>query len=178
MKRWIIVLVSLLATACAVPSTPEGPLTVVPCPAPSIAGGSSTVVRRGELVYVVAASWYPSLDGHRESTYAMTHPIRPFYSLLIKVNPENPTDPTDFVGDVAKSWAVSKGGTVYTFKIRKGIRFHDGCLLTARDVKATYEKIIWPPQGVVSIRITMYNEIVKTIESHDDYTIVFRLKFP
>ncbi len=51
---------------------------------------AETPVKGGKLVFWVPASWYPSLDAHRESTYATIHPSRPFYSLLIKVNPDNP----------------------------------------------------------------------------------------
>ncbi|MFQ5896811.1 MAG: ABC transporter substrate-binding protein [Candidatus Methylomirabilia bacterium] len=141
-------------------------------------GAAETPVRGGTLTYVVPASWLPSYDGHWETTFAMIHPIRPFYSLLIKVNPQNPGDPTDFVGDVAKSWSVSNDGRVYTFKIRKGIKFHDGSPLTSRDVKATYEKIIWPPEGVRSARNFMYNEVVEAVDAPDDFTVVFRLNFP
>ena len=141
-------------------------------------GTAETPVKGGKLVYIVPASWYPSLDAHQETTFATIHPSAPFYSLLIKVNPENPGDPTDFVGDVAQSWSTSKDSLTYTFKIRKGIKFHDGSLLTSRDVKATYDKIVWPPKGVRSSRDFMYSEIVKSIEATDDYTIVFRLNFP
>lgn len=141
-------------------------------------GTAQTPVKGGKLVFVVPASWYPSLDAHRESTFAMIHPSRPFYSLLIKANPENPSDPTDFVGDIAESWTDSKDGLTYTFKIRKGIKFHDGSLLTSRDVKASWDKIIWPPEGAMSIRVGMYTEMVKSVEAPDDHTIVFKLNFP
>lgn len=141
-------------------------------------GTAETPVKGGKLVFWVPASWYPSLDAHRESTFATIHPSRPFYSLLIKVNPDNPGDPTDFVGDLAQSWSTSKDGLTYTFKIRRGVKFHDGSLMTSRDIKVTYEKIIWPPKGVVSIRNAMYNEVVKSVDTPDDYTVVFKLNFP
>ncbi|HTN71650.1 MAG TPA: ABC transporter substrate-binding protein, partial [Methylomirabilota bacterium] len=63
----------------------------------------------------------------------------------------------------------------YTFKIRRGIKFHDGSELTSRDVKATYDKIIFPPDGVVSARQASY-ELVKKVEAPDPYTVVFQLK--
>ena len=141
-------------------------------------GIAQSPVKGGELVYWVPASWFPSMDAHRESTYAVIHPTAPFYSLLIKVNPDNPSDPTDFVGDVAKSWRVSSDGLTYTFSLHKGIKFHDGSVLTSKDVKATYDKIIWPGKGVVSIRMGMYNEVVKSVDAPDDSTVVFKLNFP
>ena len=80
-------------------------------------------------------------------------------------------------GDVAESWNVSKDGLTYTFKIRKGIKFHDGTPLTAKDVKATYDRLYNPPEGVRSARKNLFSSI-KSIETPDDFTVVFKLKSP
>jgi peptide/nickel transport system substrate-binding protein len=106
-------------------------LLALPVRAPAAA---ETPVRGGELDFVVPASGFPSMDAHREETYAVIHPLRPFYSLLIKVDPKNPSDPTAFVGDVAETWHKSHDGLEYTFMLRKGVKFHDGSPLTSRDV--------------------------------------------
>jgi peptide/nickel transport system substrate-binding protein len=127
----------------------------------------------GELVFAVGGT-PPSFDGHRETTFAMLHPIAPHYSTLLRLDPENYPK---IVGDVAESWNVSKDALTYTFKIRKGIQFHDGGQLTAKDVKATYDKIIFPPEGVVSARQASY-AVVEKIETPDILTVVFRLKQP
>ena len=54
----------------------------------------------------------------------------------------DPTDKTGTkpVGDIAESWTISKDGLTYTFKIRRGVKFHDGAELTSKDVKASYDK--------------------------------------
>jgi len=116
----------------------------------------------------------PSFDGHRETTFAMIHPLAPHYSTLLRFDQENYPK---IVGDVAEKWDVSKDGLTYTFKIRKGIKFHDGSLLTAKDVKATYDKIIFPPEGVASARKASYEDVVK-VEAPDDATVIFKLKSP
>src|SRR5215468_9558582 len=91
----------------------------------------------GELIMAVPSE-PPSYDGHREETFGLIHPVAPFYSLLLRVDPD---DPNKIVGDLAESWTISEDGLTYTFKIRSGVRFHDGSPLTARDVKASYDKI-------------------------------------
>jgi peptide/nickel transport system substrate-binding protein len=125
----------------------------------------------GELVFAVGGA-PPSYDGHRETTFAMLHPIAPHYSTLLRFDPQNYPK---IVGDVAESWSISKDALTYTFKIRRGIQFHDGSPLTSKDVKATYDKIIFPPEGVVSARQASY-DLVKRVEAPDPYTIVFQLK--
>ena len=61
----------------------------------------------------------------------------PFYSVLVRVNPENPASTTDFVCDVcAEIPEPADGGRTYAFPIREDIRFQDGSALTAYDVAA------------------------------------------
>lgn len=130
----------------------------------------------GTLNFVVAGE-APSKDGHREQTYALIHPYAPFYSLLIRVNPEDPQS-SDFVCDLCVGGIPepTNGGKTYTFKVKEGVTFHDGQPMTAQDVKASYDKIIFPPEGVPSSRKTFFN-MVESVEAPDDTTIVFNLKF-
>jgi len=140
--------------------------------------GAVTPKHGGTLHYVVPDE-PPSYDAHRETTFALIHPLRPFYSLLIRVNPDNPSSPTDFVCDlcVGKVPEATDGGKTYTFKIRNNVKFHSGDKLTAHDVVATYKKIIWPEKGVVSARKAYYVS-VESVSAPDDTTVVFKLKYP
>ena len=135
--------------------------------------------KSGGILNFVVGSKIPSYDGHRETTFGMIHPIRPFYSLLIRVNPDNPADPADFKCDLCEGDvpAGENGGTKYTFKIRKGVKFHDGTPLTSADIKATFDKIIFPPEGVPSSRKAFF-KMVGSVEAPDAHTIVFNLDFP
>jgi peptide/nickel transport system substrate-binding protein len=129
----------------------------------------------GELVFLVPAE-PPSFDAHREETFAVMHPAAPHYSTLLRVDPTDRTA-TRIVGDLAESWSTSKDGRTYTFKLRRGVRFHDGGELTARDVKASYDKIVFPPPGIASARKGEYLD-VESIEAPDASTVVFRVKWP
>ena len=61
---------------------------------------AETPKRGGTLTYMIPADAPPSFDGHREATFATVHAVAPFYSVLVRVNPENPASTTDFVCDV------------------------------------------------------------------------------
>jgi peptide/nickel transport system substrate-binding protein len=138
---------------------------------------AETPKRGGTLTYMIPADAPPSLDGHREGTFAMLHATAPFYSVLIRVNPDNPSDTTHFVCDLCTAVPTpTDDGKTYTFKIRTGVQFHDGSPLTAADVAASWNKIIFPPKGVLSVRQNWWS-VVDAVESPDPTTVVFRLKF-
>ena len=131
----------------------------------------------GTLTYMIPADAPPSFDGHRESTYATVHSVAPFYSVLIRINPENPASTTDFVYDLCTEMPQpTDDGKTYTFKIRSDVKFHDGSPLTSADVAASYNAIIFPPDGVLSARASNYLMVDK-VEAPDPMTVVFRLKF-
>jgi peptide/nickel transport system substrate-binding protein len=133
--------------------------------------------RGGMLTYMIPADAPPSFDGHREATFATLQAMAPFYSVLIRINPENPSSTTDFVCDLCTAIPQpTDGGTTYTFKIREGVKWHDGSPLTAADVAASWEHIVHPPKGVLSPRQSWY-EMVDQIEAPDPTTVVFRLQF-
>ncbi|MBV9252167.1 MAG: hypothetical protein JO227_23345 [Acetobacteraceae bacterium] len=133
--------------------------------------------RGGVLTYMIPADAPPSLDGHRETTYATVHAAAPFYSVLIRLDPNNPADTTKFVCDMCTEMPEpTDAGKTYTFKIREGVKFHDGSPLNAYDVAASWNEIIHPPPGVSSARQTWY-EMIDTAEAADATTVVFRLKF-
>src|SRR5262249_28603523 len=64
----------------------------------------------------------------------------------------------------------------YTFKIRDGVKFHNGDPLTAADVAASLNKIAFPPDGILSPRSSNFMMVDK-IEAPDASTLVIRLKF-
>jgi peptide/nickel transport system substrate-binding protein len=131
----------------------------------------------GTLTYLIPADGPPTFDGHRETTYATMHSVAPFYSVLIRVNPENPSSTTDFVCDLCTEMPTpADGGKTYAFKIRDGVKFHDGSSLTAADVVATWQAIIHPPEGVSSARESYY-VMVDSVAAPDPSTVVFRLKY-
>src|SRR6476661_10533064 len=98
--------------------------------------------RSGGLLKFAVGAEPPNYDCHANSSFAFIHPVRPHYNTLLKFDT---TKYPAIKGDLAESWTVSKDGLTYTFKVRKGVKFHDGTNFTSEDVKATYDRIRKPP---------------------------------
>jgi peptide/nickel transport system substrate-binding protein len=141
------------------------------------AAAAETPKRGGTLTYMIPADSPPSFDGHKEQTYATVHAVAPYYSVLIRVNPENPSSTTDFVCDLCTEMPKpTDDGKTYTFTIRDDVKFHNGDKLTAADVAASWNAIAFPAKGMFSARKSFY-EMVDKIEAPDPKTVVFHLKF-
>jgi len=142
---------------------------------PHVAAAQSTdTPRRGGVLLAAIGADAPGLDPHQEQTFATLQPVAPLYSTLLQIDPYGYPN---VIGDLASEWKISPDGLTYTFKIRSGIRFHDGSPLTSADVKASYDKILFPPEGVRSIRQHHYSSVA-SVEAPDPTTVVFKLKFP
>src|SRR2546422_4983289 len=149
-------------------------LAVLVALAASAAVQAAETPRRGGILLAAIGADAPSLDPHQESTFATLQMVAPLYSTLIQIDP---LSYPKIIGDAASEWKIAPDGITYTFKIRHGIRFHDGSPLTAADVKATYDKIVSPPAGVQSVRKDAYTEVA-SIEAPDPSTVVFRPNVP
>jgi len=77
------------------------------------------------------------------------------------------------VGVLADSWEAIDGGREWVFRIRQGVKFHDGTTLTADDVEASFDRY-WALPGS---RIGVYRP-VESWEAIDDYTFVVRMSQP
>lgn len=79
---------------------------------------------------------------------------------------------------LAESWSPNKDGSVWTFKIRKGVKFHDGREMTAKDVVASINRIADPANGsnaLSAMKGVLSKDGAKQI---DDYTVEFHLDAP
>ena len=113
-------------------------------------------------------------DCYANTSFAFLHPIAPHYSTLLKFDA---ADYPRIVGDLAQSWSVSADRMTYIFKLRPNVLFHDGSPLSSADIKASYERLIDPPPGVVSARRVDYSAI-SSIDTPDALTVVFHLRWP
>jgi peptide/nickel transport system substrate-binding protein len=92
-----------------------------------------------------------------------------YESLLTYSGPELTPKPS-----LAESWTVSDDKKTYTFKLRQGVKWHDGAPFTSADVKFSVENIIRPYHS----RGRVYFGDVQEVATPDPSTVVFVLKAP
>src|ERR687888_831834 len=81
---------------------------------------------------------------------------------------------TEVEPDLAESWTTSDDGTMWTFKLKKGVQFHKGFgEMTAEDVKFSFERQINKTPG---LRYGVNLDVIKSIEVVDPYTVQIALK--
>ena len=110
-------------------------------------------------------------DVHQSGTVANIGPQSPMYDTLLR---RSPKDGQTIIPDLAQRWEISPDGKKYTFHLRKGVKFHDGADFTAEDVKATYDRIVRPPKGVVIPRTPLFATVGEIVVV-DPHKVEFRL---
>lgn len=131
----------------------------------------ATAQERGGVMRYGVLAEPSSLDLHGSNSFSDIHHVSPHYSTLLTYDWDKYPEVT---GDLAEKWEVSDDGLTFTFHLRKNVVFHDGTPLTSRDVKASFERMRNPPEGVLSVRRANFEDIA-SIETPDDHTVVFKL---
>ena len=131
-------------------------------------------IRGGTLIFGINSGDPPTYDCHQSALFPIIHLLTPHYSNLLKI--DTPSYPK-LIGDLAESWTVAEDAKTYTFRLNANVKFHDGSPFSSEDIRATYDRIRNPPQGVVSVRRALLADI-DTIETPDPLTVIFRLKQP
>ena len=135
----------------------------------SPAAAQSPPARGGTLVVAIVAD-----PGHLNpaiTTNGATHAAAELlYNGLLGRNERGEPVP-----ELAESWQVEQGGAVYRFRLREGVRWHDGAPFTAADVKFTFEEVLLKLHA--RTRASMGAGLAG-IDAPDDRTVVFRFKQP
>src|SRR6058998_3462017 len=145
----------------------------------AIPGAEAQTPKRGGVLRI-AEREAPSLDPHLSVSFLTHSYVSLVYSQLVRFpyGPEQQHS-TDFsiVPDLAERWTASKDGTVYTFHLRKGVKFHNkppvnGREVTADDVKYSLERFM-----AKSAFRTRFDPVL-SIDAVDRYTVRITLKEP
>ncbi len=153
----LLAALAVLVTACA---RPPAPTAETPTPESPRAGGILVIGRTEDT---------ESLDPHRTTTISSAEVLFLTNDTLVTLDYDMSIKP-----GLAERWDISPDGTVYTFHLRRDVRFHSGKPLVASDVKFTFEKWLATEGSPTAYLIRP----IERIETPDDHTVVFHLKEP
>ena len=156
-----------LAAAAEVPLEFDGSKFQLAAPEPN--------PKRGGVLRYGITMRPPHFDVHQSGTINSLGSQGCMFDNLIRRDPRD--SGKTIIPDLAHSWQIAKDGKTYTFILRQGVQFHDGAELTAADVKATFDRIAKPPQGISIPRSVLFRA-VDEITAPDKYTVQFKLKEP
>lgn len=74
-----------------------------------------------------------------------------------------------------KNGGIAKNGLEYTFRLKKGVTWHDGAKFSSRDVKFTHDLLMNPKFASFT---KVGHDVISSLEAPDDFTIRVRLKEP
>ena len=114
----------------------------------------------------------PHFDIHQSGTFFNIGAQGCMFDNLIRRDPRD--GGKTVIPDLAHSWQIAKDGKTYTFFLRKDVLFSDGAELTADDVKATFDRIAKPPEGITIPRSILF-KAVGEINARDKYIVEFKL---
>ena len=155
----LALILAVIVTACGPAS---GPSSSSSGPGAPKKGGTLILARAGEVT---------NLDPHKVPAFTSARVFELVYSYLMRLDENLAVQP-----DLAESLpTTSSDGKQVTVKIRKGVKFHNGDLLTSADVKYTFDRIIDPKTAAVA---RSFFGDVNSVTAPDESTVVFDLKTP
>src|SRR5438876_7756348 len=134
--------------------------------APSIVDAPAHAAPEGQMTWAVHFTISPAWFDPAEHTIGIT-PLFTYYALhdaLVKPMPGKPMAPS-----LAESWSASQDGMSYEFVLRRGVKFHNGDVMTADDVKFSFDRY----RGVAA---KVLRDRVGAVEIIDPHRVRFRLK--
>jgi peptide/nickel transport system substrate-binding protein len=165
--------ISAVLAAC----TPASPATPTSAPAGS-AGSSATPApaaatsagqpRRGGTMRVTGSPAV-EINPHKLTSNGGIITVFPCLNFLARVSPDGVPQP-----ELATSWSPSADTKTWTFKLRQGVKFHDGSDFKADDVVATYRRLADKTTGSTAASALTFLP-PDGIEKVDDQTVIFHL---
>jgi ABC-type transport system substrate-binding protein len=172
----ILVCTAFVAAGCA-PTAPSSSTAATPPPPASQVGttGSqatttpSGAAQRGGTLVVAFNADPETLDPHISTALLAARVLALMHDNLINRDYDGSFKPA-----LAEKWDMSPDGKVYTFTLKKGVKFHSGKDFTSADVKYTFERWLGIEKSPTSYAI----KPIDTIDAPDPQTVRFTLKQP
>src|SRR5437660_5322329 len=148
--------------------------------AATLAAGPAVAQKSGGVLRLPGITSPASMSIHEESTIATLGPMMGVFNNLVMFDQHVKQNSLEsIVPDLAESWAWSEDGKELTFKLRQGVKWHDGKPFTARDVKCTWELIAGTAADKLRVnpRKSWYRNLA-SVTVDGDYQVTFNLKRP
>jgi len=140
--------------------------------------GTAAAQKSGGVLKMPHGDSPASMSIHEESTIVAEGPIMAVFNNLVMFNHQVAQNRLDtIVPDLASEWSWSEDGTVLTFKLRQGVKWHDGKPFTAKDVKCTWDLL--QGKGTEKLRINprkSWYQNLNEVTLNGDYEASFHLK--
>ena len=121
-----------------------------------------------------------SMSIHEEATVYAQNPMMGVFNNLIMFDQHTKQSRLDtIVADLATEWAWNEDGTSLTFKLRQGVRWHDGAPFTAQDVQCTFNLLLETASEKLRVnpRRTSFRNL-GSVTTQGDFEVTFHLKRP
>jgi peptide/nickel transport system substrate-binding protein len=113
----------------------------------TLVAGSALAQKSGGVLKVHHQDSPASMSIIEEATYSTVVPMMGVFNNLVLYKQDEPQNSLDtIVPDLATEWSWSEDGKELTFKLRQGVKWHDGKQFTAADVKCTYDLLLGKAQ--------------------------------
>jgi len=145
-------------------------LTVIALLVLSLGPSTRAGPARGTKIVVGIDTDPPSLDGHSNTALSSDQLFAHLYDRLVMFDMRS-----NIVPQLATEWNVSNNGLTWTFKLRRGHKFHDGTPVNAVAVKASFERL-FDPRNPFSRRALF--EMIKRIDVVDEFAVAFTTDRP
>src|SRR5436305_11357171 len=142
--------------------------------------GAASAQKSGGILKISFFDNPASLSLHEEATGAALRPGMGIFNNLVMYDQQIAQNSSQTIRpDLAERWAWSEDGKELTFKLRQGVKWHDGKPFTAADVKCTWELLLGGGSEKLRVnpRKTWYLNLEK-VSTNSDYEATFHLKRP
>jgi peptide/nickel transport system substrate-binding protein len=136
--------------------------------------------KQGGILRVYHRDSPGSASIHEEATYSTNVPFMPVFNNLVMYKQDVAQNSLEsIVPDLASSWAWSDDYKTLTFKLRQGVKWHDGKPFTSNDVKCTFDMLMGKsPQKFRKNPRKAWYEQVTDVTTNGDFEVAFNLRRP
>jgi peptide/nickel transport system substrate-binding protein len=121
----------------------------------------------------------PSASIHEEATISTVMPFMSVYNNLVVFDSDSRQNrPDRIVPDLATAWSWSDDGQTLTFKLREGVKWHDGKPFTSADVKCTFDMVAGGESKLRKNPRKPWWFNLKEVKTNGDFEVAFVLGRP